>query len=62
MYPRRKAGENKAHIMPSEETQMVFIRESFNLFERAVETVTPQIDARTHWNCKEANNTPRQGH
>lgn len=31
---------------------MVFIRESFNLFERAIETVTPEIDARTHWNCK----------
>lgn len=39
---------------------MVFIRKSFNLFERAVETGTPEIDARIYWNRKEANKTPRQ--
>ena len=53
MYPKRKAGENKAHTkMLQEKTEMVFIRESFNLFERAVETETSEADARTHWNCK----------
>lgn len=53
MYPRRKAGENKAHTKrPQEKTDVVFIRESFNLSERAVETETPEADASTHWNCK----------